>query len=302
MKKRELSNPNASTEAKRLFEYLCDMHGKKILAGQQESPAKGKANEELEYIFEVTGKLPAIRGLDYIDDDFEGVNARVVEWDSRNGIVTICWHWGIPPVGKGYPSSQESIDIEDALTEGTKLNLGMLKQMDEVAEALKELRDLHIPVLWRPYHEFDGAWFWWGKGGSEQFKRLWKLMYERFTMVHELNNLIWVLSYSWQLHEDWYPGDDFYDIIGTDIYEVGEHKSSYDKLALWSGTDIPIAYSECGPIPDPDNLVKEQVNWAWFMTWHTIHIKEQNTPDYLKRVYRHERVLTLEDMPQWRKN
>lgn len=300
MKERILSNPKASKEAKKLYAYLCDMHGKKLIAGQQECPSKGRVEEEMEYIYETTGKLPAIRGLDYIDDDFMGVNERAKDWWSRNGIVTICWHWGIPPAGKGYPSSQESIDIEEALTEGTDLNVGMLKQMDEVANALKELRDLHIPVLWRPYHEFDGAWFWWGKQGPDCFKRLWRLMYDRFTNYHGLNNLIWVLSYSWQLHDDWYPGDEFYDIIGTDIYEVGEHKASYDKLASWSGTQIPIAYSECGPMPDPDKLMEQGIHWAWFMTWHTIYVKEHNASEYLHKIYHHDYVLTLEDMPNWK--
>lgn len=299
MKERILSNPNATAEAKKLYAYLCDMHGKKLIAGQQECPTPERVEEEMEYISKVTGKLPAIRGLDYIHDDFEGVNKRAIDWWNRGGIVTICWHWGIPPAGLGYPSSQETIDVEEALTEGTELYEGMLRQMDAVAEALKELQAKKIPVLWRPLHEFDGAWFWWGKQGPDCFKRLWRLMYDRFTNYHGLNHLIWVLSYSWQLHDNWYPGDKFYDIIGTDIYEVGEHQASYDKLASWSGTQIPIAYSECGPMPDPDKLVEQQINWAWFMTWHTIYVKEHNTPEYLNKIYHHEHVLTLEQMPKW---
>ncbi|WP_208586850.1 glycosyl hydrolase [Gracilibacillus suaedae] len=75
-----LSNSNASYEAKKLFQYICSIYGNKILSGQQESDWKAPADDELDYIKEKTGRLPAIRGLDYINDDYEGVNKRSIEW------------------------------------------------------------------------------------------------------------------------------------------------------------------------------------------------------------------------------
>lgn len=295
-KKPILSNPNADRSAQKLYAYLCGMHGKKILAGQQECPVHD-VEEEMNYIKEITGKLPAIRGLDYIQDDFSGVNERAAKWWRQGGIVTICWHWGIPPEGLGYPSSQETIDVEEALTEGTALHEGMLRQMDRVAEALKELRNLGIPVLWRPMHEFDGQWFWWGKGGSECFIRLWRLMYERYTKLHGLNNLIWVCGYSGEEKEGWYPGDEYCDIVGADTYSPGAHKDMYDWMVRLVGEEIPIAYHECGPMPKPEELLAEKAWWSWFMTWHTIHIREQNTPEELRAIYHHDYVVTLDKLP-----
>ena len=294
---RILTNRNPSPEAARLYEYLCDVYGTAILSGQQENPHKDDCDKEMEYIRETTGKLPAIRGLDYIHDDFEGVNERAKKWHAQGGIVTICWHWGIPPHGIGYPSSQLEIDMEEALDETSELYREMVARMDEVAQALKELQKCHIPVLFRPLHEFDGAWFWWGKGGKEKFIRLWRLMYDRFTNYHQLNHLIWVLGYSGEVKDGWYPGDDTVDIIGADVYAEGEHERLYRRVLTFTDKKMPVVLHENGPIPNPEVLEKDGPAWLWFMTWHTIHIKEQNTAEYVTRVYNHPYVITLDKLP-----
>lgn len=292
-----LINETATKNTKILYNYICDIYGNKILSGQQESIWQGNPDDEMEYILSHTGKLPAIRGLDYMDEDFDGVTKRSLEWWNKGGIVSICWHWGTPPFGKGYESSKGEIDLEEVITEGTELYNGMLKQMDEVAEELKKLRDADVPVLWRPFHEFDGAWFWWGKGGADTFVYLWKLMFERYTKYHGLNNLIWVLGYSGEVKEGWYPGDEYVDIIGADNYSEGIQKKSWDKCKKLTLKDIPITYHECGPIPCPEEMFKEDVTWSWFLTWHTIHIREQNTTEYINYIYNHDKVITLDKLP-----
>ncbi|BCN30282.1 glycosyl hydrolase [Anaeromicropila herbilytica] len=299
MKKRQLSNKNATKEVKKVYEYICSIYGNHIISGQQEDPREGNHDNENKYILENTGKLPAIRGLDYIHNDFKGVNERAREWWSKGGIVTICWHWGTPPDGIGYPSSQGTIDVEEALTEGTDLYNGMIAMIDEVAEALKELQKDHIPVLWRPLHEFDGAWFWWGKGGNECFIKLWRLIYDRYTNYHGLDNLIWVLGYCGDVHSGWYPGDEYVDIIGADTYSEGTQLAMYQKVVDIVGEEVPICYHENGPLPNPDDMITDGAKWAWFMTWHTIHIMEQNTVEYLKFIYQHDYVITLEQLPKW---
>lgn len=72
-----------------------------------------------------------------------------------------------------------------------------------------------IPVLWRPLHEAGGKWFWWGGKTNLDAKKLYQLMYSRYTDYHQLNNLIWV----WSTPEaDWYPGHQLVDIMGYDSY------------------------------------------------------------------------------------
>ena len=89
-----LSNPNATVEAKKLYDYICSISGEKCLSAQQESTWMGSADYEINYIYDVTEKYPAIRGLDYMSDDFKGVNKRAIKWWNEGGIVTILWHTG----------------------------------------------------------------------------------------------------------------------------------------------------------------------------------------------------------------
>lgn len=295
-----LTNPNATKEARILHNYLRDLYGHYIISGQQESTWMGSPEYEMDYLVETTGRLPAIRGLDYINEDFDGVTQRSIDWWEKGGIVSICWHWGTPPDGVGYESSKGKIKLKEALKEGTALHEGMLAQMDRVAEELKVLQEAGVPVLWRPFHEFDGRWFWWGKGGAKQFKQLWQLMYDRYTHHHGLNNLIWVLGYSHRMKSGWYPGDEFVDIIGADNYSEGTQLKNFNKLKKVTDKVMPIAYHENGPIPHPEEMVKDGATWSWFLTWHTIHIKEQNTPEYVYEIYNHDYVITLDELPDFR--
>ena len=99
----------------------------------------------------------------------------------------------------------------------------MIANWDKAAEALKELRDAGVPVLWRPFHEFDGQWFWWGKGNStpEEYIALWKRTRQGFDAAG-VDNVLWAYSPDKDLtREEYfstYPGDDYVDILGTDIY------------------------------------------------------------------------------------
>ena len=218
--KAALSNPNADKRTVNLYNYICETYGNNIISGQQESTWMGSEQYEFDYIYEKTGKYPAIRGLDFMNDDFLGVIRRSEEWSERGGIVTICWHCGADFSGSWAESqSTEISDWDKALTPGTAENDKLLKGMDKGANALAKLQEKGVTVLWRPFHEFDGKWFWWGKGGAANFRKLWIMMYDRYTNYHKLNNLIWVLGYSHTSNRDiadWYPvRDDDGTLIGT---------------------------------------------------------------------------------------
>ena len=296
-----LTDKMAQPSARELYRFLCMLQGKGILSGQQECPGGQRNQEELSYIQKVSGQLPAILGLDYIGNDFKGVNERAVKWQEKGGIVSICWHWGIPPHGVGFHSSQERVDMEELLTPGTELYRGLLDNLDAAAEALKELCRQEIPVLWRPLHECDGGWFWWGKGGPQAFQKLWRLMYDRFTNRHALHNLIWVLGFSGEMHEGWYPGDDVVDCIGGDAYSEGIHEELYHWVKSQTSKQMPICHHENGPLPEPGLLSAKGVAWCWFLTWHTIHIHEQNSADYVNYVFNHPYVVTLGRLAETRK-
>ncbi len=299
--KAALSNPNASEEAKALYGYICDTYRNGIISGQQESTWMGSDQYEFDYIYENTGKYPAIRGLDYMNDDFDGVNKRAEEWFKRGGIVTICWHCG-SDFSKSWDECMKT-EIEDwdkALTEGTPEYEQLIAGMDKAAQALKELKDKGIPVLWRPFHELDGAWFWWGKGGPDNFVRLWRIMYDRYTNYWELDNLIWVLGYSGngRNYDKWYPGDEYVDIAGADSYSDGANANLYRRVQTVVGEEVPICFHECGRIPTVKQLKDGKADWVWFMTWHTEHITDGNNASDLKEIYNDEYVITLDELPE----
>ncbi|MBP3857042.1 MAG: hypothetical protein IK990_15670 [Ruminiclostridium sp.] len=300
----KLSNPNASAAAKKLYNYICDTYNSAIISGQQESTWMGSEQYEFDYIYDKTGKYPAIRGLDYMNDDFAGVNRRAADWYDRGGIVTVCWHCGKDFSGS-WAESQKTVisDWDAALTPGTPENDELIAGMDKGAEALKELQEKGIPVLWRPFHEFDGAWFWWGKGGAENFRRLWVTMYDRYTNHHKLNNLIWVLGYSHNGDRnmgDWYPGDEYVDIIGGDSYKKGANNALFKHVRQLVDEETPVCFHECGTIPTVAELRKAPTNWVWFMTWHTNYITDENDPKTLKEIYNDEYVITLDELPNLR--
>lgn len=148
-------------------------------------------------------------------------------------------------------------------------------------------------------YELDGKWFWWGKGGAENFKKLWRIMYDRYTNYWGLNNLIWNLGYCGDVNDGWYPGDEYVDIIGADTYvnHTDSLVSMYQKTAQIA--DKPVCLHENGPVPDPDKLMADGSKWLWFMTWHTSFIDSHdiNTAEYLNKVYNSDYVLTLDELP-----
>lgn len=293
----KLSNPNTDEVTRKVYNYICDCFGKYMISAQQEAFWHGAADHEMEHILKVTGKLPAMRGLDYINSDFKRVNKRSIDWWNKGGLVTICWHTGIN--GGGYGECKAEVpDFCKLFDESTDEHKAMIANWDNAALALCELQDAGVPVLWRPFHEFDGGWFWWGKDGGDNFIRLWKLMYDRYTQKFGLNNLIWVLGYDAGVKDGWYPGDDYCDIIGADTYQNKTNASSWPRLLNLCDTK-PLAYHECGTLPYFDEFERDGCVWSWFMNWHTKFIFEHDT-DVLKSVYNHERVITLDKLPSFK--
>jgi mannan endo-1,4-beta-mannosidase len=299
--RRGLSNRRASAGARRLYRYLWSIYGRRTLTGQQERPVEPR--DELAYLQRTTGRLPALLGLDYIiPRENKGVNDRAVAWHKTGGIVTLCWHWGAPDIGTGYENSKKPFDVGAALTPGTSQNRLMRAQMDEVADLLAELRDRGVPVLWRPFHEFSGDWFWWGKHGPAAFKRLWRLMYEDYSRRRRLDNLVWVLGWAGQnVDPAYWPGRDTVDIAGADLYvdDHGPLAKMFGQVKAIVGDAVPICLHENGPVPDPATL-GPQADWLWFMTWHSRWLEDpaQNKSEELRHFYASDRYLTRDELPR----
>ena len=300
----QLSNENAIPEARAVYAYLQQVHGTACLTGQMESTWMSSPDYEMNFIEKHTGKLPAIRGLDFMHNDFQGVVNRAIAWWNRGGIPHICWHTG-SDFASGYNESlAHNLDWENALTPGTAEYAALLSAMDRAVPYLQQLEDAGVPVLWRPFHELDGGWFWWSKGGSEAFVQLWQLMYSRYTDYWGLDNLIWVLGYSGNGGNmaAWYPGDEYVDLIGADSYSPGANGHLYAEVASIAPEGMPIVFHECGTIPTAAQMEKATAPWVMFMVWHTDFVTDgkSNTPASLKKIYEGEFFITLDELPDFR--
>jgi mannan endo-1,4-beta-mannosidase len=188
------------------------------------------------------------------------------------------------------------------ITRGENFNNILLEQIDEVAEGLKKLEELHIPVLWRPYHEMNGIWFWWGnKQGDDGFKALWNIMYDRFTNFHGLSNLIWVWNTNaprdWEndqayAYDLFFPGPEYVDVLAADIYKKDYKQSHHDDLLSLANGKL-IALGEIGIPPSADELDNQSM-WSWFMMWANWPIKVVAAED-LNALYHHPRVTNFDE-------
>ena len=301
-----LTNPNADETTKSVYKYLCSRNGETTLSAQQESTWMGSADYEMDYIFAHTGKLPAMRGLDYMHDDFAGVNKRAAQWWQQGGLVTICWHTGADFTGEWKDCMESEIGDWDAvLTPGTAENEAFLAGMDKAGRALLELQEQGVTVLWRPFHEFDGKWFWWGAKDAATFKTLWIEMFNELKEAG-LDNLIWVWT-SCGKDDDWYPGDAYVDIVARDLYgdKAETCASEFATLGSTYGNKI-VTLGECGYSTSTKKQIatlseqnEKGAKWSWFMVWYNDEKKKtfHSTQEWWQNAMSQPNIITRDQVP-----
>jgi mannan endo-1,4-beta-mannosidase len=303
-------NPHATPEARALLAYLDSISGKQTIAGQHNYPNVGALWTDR--AFDLTGKYPGLFGGDFgfsAGEDKDSVLSRPamieeVKRQYQNGaVIALTWHEVRPtddePVTFKGSVQNHLTDAEwqQLLTPGSPLNLRWQRQVDVVASYLQQLRDAHVPVLFRPYHEMNGNWFWWGgRPGWNGTAALYRQIYDRFVNVHHLDNLLWV----WNANapggnagaiESYYPGAQFADVVTMDIY--GDFKQEYYTRMVKLAGDKPIALAEVGKLPRPE-VLDQQPRWTYFMDWSEF-IQNANTEEKAKALYNAPRVLTRDD-------
>lgn len=320
-----LVNRNATANTKKLYSFLKDSYGKYVITGQQ---CDGGINgNEFKAIKNLTGDYPALLGLDMMDytpsrtalGASSSAVEKAIEFANKGGIVTFCWHWNAPTEylnstanssdgwWGGFYTQSSKFDIAKVMNgqdaKGKKL---LDRDIKEIAKQLKRLEKAGVPVIWRPLHEGSGGWFWWGAKGSDAYKKLWKYLYKELTNTYGCNNLIWV--YNGQ-SADWYPGDEYVDIVGEDIYpgnHVYDPQVSRFRQAINYGSKTKItALTENGCIFDIDSAVSINALWSWFMTWggeFTVngsnYSEKYTEKSVIKKMYTSKYSLTLGSLPK----
>ncbi|MGN0150892.1 MAG: glycosyl hydrolase [Wujia sp.] len=282
----ETVNRNAIKEAKELLNYLYEVSGKAIITGQH---TQTNRIEEIQYINKITGKKPKLQGfellayssnINYEDaesaclteiEENKGTLETALNWAlHENGIVTFTFHWFSPIGGrdKSFYACNTDFDASKVLIRDSDEQKAFYHDMDVIAGYLKPFLEHRIPVLWRPFHESDGDWFWWGAKGPAVAKELYKMMYDYYTEKHHLDNLLWV----WNCRmKEGYPGDEYVDVISVDLYmdkfKRTDYSSDYEDLIKETTKNKVAALAEVGYIPDVEMLKKSGVPWAYYMTW-----------------------------------
>ena len=310
-------NPNALPCVKNVMKFLSDISCKQVILGQH---TQTMAMEELHYIEKITGKKPALLGfellsyspnINYLDTDEEcmkevsenyGTLKRAWEWAENKGLITFTWHWFSPLGGssKSFYTNKTNFDAQKAVVNGTVENKALLSDMDVMAGILRPFCEKNIPILWRPFHEGEGDWFWWGAKGAETLKKLWRIMYDRFTNLHKLNNLIWVWNATKQ---ECYPGDDVVDIVSRDMYPQAHvhtsQKENFDNLIKNSSDSKIVIIGEIGTHPSVEKIIEEKVGWSSFMIWSKNFCigEEFTTSKMLLENYNSPYAITKENLP-----
>ena len=331
-----LVNDNATAATKDLMEFLVTNYGEKTLSGQTEfvdynDPDNKTGLRDFERVVEITGgDAPAIVAFDLMDYSSSRVNCgaepgtlsedMIAEHNNRNIILSPLWHWNAPTKLKdadctgtgdtawysGFYTRATDFDLAAALADRDGADFqALISDMDDIAAELKKFADADIPLLWRPLHEAEGGWFWWGAADAESLRELWKIMYERFTDVHQLNNLIWVYTAADGIEAEWYPGDSYVDIVGYDGYDGknadNPFKTQFTTLKdRFDGKKL-VALTEVGTIPNVELLHQQNAWWAYFVTWSSEFSSDYGPvnadADKTRAAYSFAGTLNLDDVP-----
>jgi len=308
---------NASIQAINLYNYLKTNFGSKIISGTMANYSTNIT--EATWVHTNTGKWPALTCFDFINHTWANQNwveytapfTLGQDWWNNNGIVALMWHWRDPLTKSGsfntystsYPDGT-TFDVTKVTDTSSAEYKAMIADIDLIAGYLQQFKDANIPVLWRPLHEAEGGWFWWGAKGAEPFKALWKLMFDRLVNYHGLNNLIWVYTTSASTNAaTWYPGNDYVDILGMDIYpganQHGSQYISFNKVREFTSGKKIITLSECGSAPDPALMLEYGDTWSWFMPWNGDYTESasHNGATWWAKFFNYDYVITRDKMP-----
>jgi mannan endo-1,4-beta-mannosidase len=319
-------NPDATPAAKKLLAYLYSIRGRKTILGLQISVEAEDKYIYSDYMKALTRKSPELLGYDFIGYYKPG-NAslfiqEVYKKYLEGYIITLIWQERRPFDNSSLNSTnplvrrdsiegsfQEKTSVQEKLldeqwkeltTPGTKLYDRWLSDIDTIATYLKALQDLGVPVLWLPYHGMNGVQFRRGTGKDGSAK-LYEMMYDRYVNYFHLNNLIWVWGPAAapdvpddpaNEFENYFPGLDYVDVLGANVYHNDYGKSRYTRLLELAKGKV-IALTEVIEAPTPE-VLDEQPSWTYFMVpGNSVHT--HNSPAQIKDLLDDPRIISHQD-------
>ncbi|GGQ48104.1 glycosyl hydrolase [Couchioplanes azureus] len=286
-----------------VISYLRSITGTSIVSGQHNKEPAAAPRQYSQQAFDVTGQWPGLWGGDMmfraedVADRQRVVDEARAQW-SAGSLVALTWHACSPTVGAtcefegGVKTQISSAQFQEIVTGGTYLNSVWRSRMAAVVPFLRQLRDAGVPVLWRPFHEMNESWNWWGaRPGANGGAKIYQQMRDYFDS-QGLDNLVWV----WNVQDNpaggwvsYYPGSAYVDIVSLDAW-YQDHPSASDYEQIQSiAAGKPIAIAEMGRVPD-DALLTGQPRWSYFMVWSE-QLRGSNSNAEIQAAYFHPRVL-----------
>ncbi len=231
-----LIDPLATKETKYLYINLGDLSGNFLLFGMHDATGYGvgwTGDDDRSDVKAVCGSYPAVYSEDINKVDrnnqVERMRYRLTSAYNRGGVITLSWHQ-YDPEGRSFYSKYTGGDnVVESMLPGGEYHQFYKERLYKIGRFLKTLRGANgesVPVIFRPYHEHTGGWFWWGAGqcSTDEYNRIWQFTVEYLRDSLNVHNLIYALSPSAQhlsSKDDYYniyPGDDYIDIFGFDNY------------------------------------------------------------------------------------
>ncbi|MGW7262314.1 glycosyl hydrolase [Streptomyces sp. NPDC054842] len=293
-----------ATPRQNVLTYLRSISGNHTVSGQHNKEPATSPGQYTQQVKDVTGQYPGLWGGDLMFNASDVANRQRVidqaktEW-ANGSLVALTWHV-CPPTGGstcafegGVKSHITDAQFSQIVTNGTALNTAWKRRLDEAAPYLQQLKNAGIPVLFRPLHELNESWNWWGnRSGANGSSRLYQITREYLSGTKGLDNLIWV----WNVQDNpaggwsnYYPGSGYVDVVSLDVwYKNYPSSADYQQIRNIAGTK-PIAIAEMGKMPT-GSLLDSQPQWAWFMMWSE-QLRGNNTNAEIQATYFHPRVL-----------
>jgi mannan endo-1,4-beta-mannosidase len=248
-----LVDKNATNETAALFYNMKTLAKTKTMFGHQDDTFQGYGWEReagRSDVKEVTGSLPAVYGWDFLNiTSFQknswftqyasDIKSRVIDAYNQGGVNTFSWHYWNPVASEEAGNGNEGKNADfyfknapyqavDKILPGGEKHEVFKRSLDEIAEFTKNLKTADgtlIPIIFRPFHELDGDWFWWGNPycTEQQYIDLYRFTVTYLRDIKGVRNML----FSWSPDNRFsseasyltrYPGDDYVDVLGTDNY------------------------------------------------------------------------------------
>jgi mannan endo-1,4-beta-mannosidase len=310
-KKLKLIDDKATTETKTLFNNLYKLSKDHILFGHQHATEYGHgwSNEEgRSDVKSVTGSHPAVIGVDFsglsgrpdneIQQTKKQLQKTIADTYNRGGVTTISWHFPNPASGGGFywVDTISKAAVRLIIPGGSHHDIykNILRTIADLANSTKGKDGKVVPMIFRPYHEFDGDWFWWGRAHCtiDEFKTLWRFTVSYLKDSLRVHSFIYAFSpdnrfFSEEQYLERYPGDQWVDMVGVDNYGDWGRDGKYNvdvgikKLKIVSDYALKAgklaAFTETGleSIPNTTwwtetllkSLKKEKLQLSYVLVW-----------------------------------